>query len=227
MSTVKVKRTRNGKVLNISTQNPNEAWVMVEMVSEDYQGGRRWENKRLGFLRGTTETLSNLNLKSEFAKYGSELPVLQATGFAENQLLPGRVVIQDQLKPIMEKNPEFGKRIPQIAPKGTKKEDLTRVMGIIRSACTASGLTYKQSGLTIYRKVFYSPYPEGHARYEADVILSPDNLDAVTNFIAKLDLGNVPVASVDKAARLKELKAIKKNDRTPEQVSELADLMED
>ena len=220
MSTVRViKSNKTGQVINKSTRNPEEGWVMVESKTEEWKGGRRWENKRTGFLRQTVATLQALDLKAEFKSLGvgEDLVVLQPKGFAEGQLLPGRVVIQDQLVPIMKDNAEFGLRIPQTGNNADTRK-------VVRDACTAHGIRYEQSGHPIYRKTFYSPFPAGHEKYEADIILSPDNLEAIQAFIATLPkAGSNP--DTDKAARLAQLKGIAKAKRTEEEKAELAMLV--
>lgn len=213
MSTVTVKKSnKTGLVLNISTRNAEEAWVMVQSEEKTTRQGRIFINKRTGFLRSTRT-------------------ILAAEGFHENQVLPGRVVIQDSIVPIMKDNHEFGLRIPQ-SKKGTT---YTPAIGTaIRTACAAQGVSYGklvEGGelKPIYRKTFYSPYPEGHANYEADVILTPDNIEAVDLFINSIALpaSGVTGNNSDKTARLAELKAIAKNTRTADQKKELAMLVDE
>ncbi len=258
MSTVKVvKSQKTGLVLNTSTRNPEQAWVMVRSEEKTTKRGFIFTNVRTGFLRSDTKTLESYK-------------------FTEGQELPGHVVIQDQLVPIMKDNAEFGLRVPQ------SKQGIAYTAAIgtaIRTACSAAGVAYsampdveikrlqgiialseqqKAEGvsadkiryitntekqymewlltkdpaevLPVYRSTFYSPYPEGHPSYEDDVIITPDNLEQVNAFIATIALpvGNATgVDSNAKQLRMAELKAIAKAKRTAEEKAELAVLIEE
>lgn len=227
MSTVTViKSQKSGKVLNASTNNPLEGWIMIESTSLEFKGGRRFENKRRGFLRQQVALLQSLDLKADFAMLLSKgvdttgLVVLQPKGFAEGQVLPGRVVIQDSLEPIIADNLEFGLRVPQL---GANSD----IRNAVREACSNAGLAYTQSGKPIYRKTFYSPYPEGHPRCENDIILSPDNMDEVNAFIATIQLPSANTGlDVARKARLAELQGTPQAQRTANQKAELAELLD-
>lgn len=218
-STVKVIKSRNTQqVVNISSRNANEAWVMVQSSAEVFRGGRLFTNIRTGFLRGTAEKL-------------------QSMGFSDGKELPGRIVIQDSLVPIMKDNADFGLRIPQ-SKVGVA---YTPAIGTaIRTACTTAGVTYEgvdSDGVMkpLYRKVFYSPYPEGHAGYEADVLIPIANQEEVANFINTITLpattgsngGADSGMNSAKAARLAELKAIPKAKRSAPEKEELSELLEE
>ncbi len=220
ISTVKVVKSRpkadgtGGKVINVSTRNPLEGWVMLQSSSKVWKGGREFENIRTGFARNT-------------------IAKLEAMGFAEGKEFPGHIVIQDSFTPIMKDNADFGLRIPQ------SKQGVAYTAAIgtaIRTACATAGITYEgvddQGEMhPIYRKVFYSPYPEGHALYEADVIIPIANTEKVNTFIASIALpvgaGADAGMNTAKVARLAELKAIPKAQRTAKDKSDLAELIEE
>lgn len=193
-----VKSKKTGNVLNISTNNPNEAWVMLASSEEVTREGRIYNNRRTGFLRATKD-------------------ILEAKGFKEGQVLPGHIVIKDSLTPIiMDKvtgePTDFGLRVPQ-SKRGVA---YTPEIGTaIRTACKANGVTYMGLGeggelFPIYRKVFYSPYPEGHPSYEADNIISIANAEQVNKFIDSI---NLSADNGAKEARIAELKAMGKAKR--------------
>ena len=89
----------------------------------------------------------------------------------------------DSLEPVLKDNIEFCKHLPQIkyGVQNTPQQQM-----IITKACKFSDFAYKQNGKIIYRKYFYSPNPEKHSKYEHDVIITPDNVEVVTSFIANL-----------------------------------------
>ena len=185
------KSMKTGLVVNTSSNNPNEAWIMLKGQDDDYyQGGRLWKGRSsVGFLRSTIDKIVALNLK-------------------ENQVLEGHICVQDTLVPIMAKNPDFGKRVPQSKVGVAYTPELGTT---IRNACTKAGLFYcgvTDSGevLPIYRKSFYSPYPEGHPKYEATKLIVPVNLEAVNAFINAIP---VPVTADPAAAKAAATKAAK------------------
>ena len=64
---------------------------------------------------------------------------------------------------------------------------------LILEACKSIGLSYMSSGKPIYRKVFYSPYPNGHKNYEHDSVIPPDNINEIADFIATIQLSDLSI----------------------------------
>ena len=174
-----IKSDGTGKVINTSAYDSTEGWIMVyDKV-----------NERIGFINDTLEALDNTDLAMDFKEWVVQgincegLVLLQEKGFIQGQKLPGRVGIKDTFHPVLKHYPEFCKHIPQMK---YGVQNTPRQQMIIIDAYKSTGISYKKDGKTIYRKYFYSPYPYGHPRYEADIIIRPDNIDEVNAFINSL-----------------------------------------
>jgi hypothetical protein len=171
-----IKSERTGKLLTVSSFTAEEAWIRVIDM----------ENHNVGFINGFFEELRDFDVVKAFKEWTAEgidcgkIPILQPKGLAEGQILPGRVVIQDSLKPVMKNNPGFCKFIPNCIP-GSRYFNY-----IIYEKCKLSGISYKVGDKIIYRREFYSPYPKGHTKFEVDIYISPDNLDEVNSFINEI-----------------------------------------
>jgi hypothetical protein len=222
MSTVKVVQAQGKEVVNKGAGKL--AWVMLEHDSSVWRDGVKFINKRRGFLRAAYDELISMDMRKELIACGVEPSAIGniGIGFKVGTVLPGHIVIQDSLTPIIAADPAFGLRIPQM---GDTQEIRTQV----REACKAQGVSYEGLGeggelKPIYRKTFYSPYPEGHPQYQADHIIAVANMEQVKDFIASLNTQDDAVMKA-KVARRDELKAIAKAKRTPEQAKELADLI--
>jgi hypothetical protein len=186
MSVKVLKSEKTGKVIIVSRQNEKEGSIRVWDI----------DNGRFGFLRSSIEILNELDLGSEFKRLAADgvntkgIVPLQPKGFAAGQELPGKIVIIDQLKPVIPANLDYCKRIP-INIHGKKEFN-----SIIHQACKKARISYMVGGQPIYRKEFYHPYPAGHPKYEADILLEPDNIDEITSFIHTID--NVSIVSHSK-----------------------------
>ena len=222
---VKVVKAKNSSsVVNKSSNaNSDSGWVMLTSTETVIRQGAVFHNVRNGFLRARYDELLNMNLSTELKALGINCPDT-GIGFKEGQELTGHICIQDSLEPIMKENPSFGLRIPRL---GKTPE----IRAAVQNLCKEKGVSYEGVNADgelkpIYRKVFYSPYPVGHERYESDNIIPIANREQVNDFIAH-NMGNGDEAlKASRDARIAELKAIPKAKRTPEQVTELADLLE-
>ena len=87
-SKVKVLKNEDGSVLNISENNPDYAWVLLQQVRTVVDDN--------GFLR--RKPVSAL-----IPGYVSEL---QETGFFAGQQLDGKIIVEESLEPFNDKTPE-------------------------------------------------------------------------------------------------------------------------
>jgi hypothetical protein len=155
-----------------------------------------------------------------FARFMTEEQANRFVGNAalSNYSLQGKVIYVDQLEPIIKENADYGKQYPYPMNHAGKPLDVV-TRAAIQDKAIVAGLCLTQSGMPIYRSKVYT-----EDLGAKDTILSADNMDEVNAFVNGL-LSTSSAASVDKAARLAELKAIPKANRTPAQVEELADLV--
>lgn len=151
---------------------------------------------------GTTERdgFFYRNNQVGFAYFQNEDDCKTFVASAVNGEVPGKVVYVDQLVPISEEAPEYGKQYPY--PFRFNGVELTPQQRVdIQVAAASAGLSLMQSGKAIYRKKMYTTDTN-----RPSIILSADNQDEVNNFISKFLANNGDA----KATRLKELKAMTK-----------------
>ncbi len=122
----------------------------------------------------------------------------------------GKVVYLDQLTPIMEEATEYGKQYPYPFRFNGQELNLDQRVAV-QTAAAKAGLSLTQSDQAIYRKKIYTTDLTRN-----NIILSPDNLDEVNNFVSKVLAGNPDT----KALRLAELKAMTKAQRVAAGVQE-------
>ena len=94
MSKVKVVADEFGSVVSISPNNPEYGYIRVEQDCPVFNS-KGWFDfkKRCAIIPGKTEELKRA-VHAGFFKAGNELP--------------GKIVVKEQLEPLMESNPDFG-----------------------------------------------------------------------------------------------------------------------
>ncbi len=185
------------------TPSTNGKWLRLQVASKGHtiRNGFETAQNMTGFLYVQGEERAQQYVQA---------------AMGNNMAIPGKVIYVDQLVPINTEAVDYGKQYPYPFRYG-KTELTVDQRRDIQAACVAKGLTLQQSGQTIYRRKVYTDDLTA-----TSIILSPDNMDEVNAFIGTL-LSN----GVDhKAARLKELQAIPKSQRTTAQKTELAELMD-
>lgn len=129
-----------------------------------------------------------------------------ATALANNMQLPGKVIYVDQLVPISTEDVNYGKQYPYPFRYGKTELSLEQRLAI-QAACVDRGLTLQQSDQTIYRRKMYTDDVNA-----VSVILTPDNLDEVNDFVSAF-LSAAPDPLAAKEARWAELNALKAETR--------------
>lgn len=203
MSTVKiVANKKTGKMYQATTSGK---FQRVQLSGEGI-------NERDGFFTQTKQV--------GFAYFATEDMAKAFIATAIDDVVSGKIVYVDSLSPIMEESPEYGKQYPY--PFRANGVELTLEQRLqVQAKAIEAGLALQQSGKAIYRKKMYTT-----DLTRQSVILSPDNLDDVNAFVATVLASTAPSAE-EKQARINQLKAIAKAKRTPAEVQELAELLED
>lgn len=161
-----------------------------------------------------------------FARFTNEATCLAfiAKAAANGYMLPGKVVYQDQLTPIMADNTEYGKHYPYLMSiNGKAIGDFNQRIAIAKS-CIDAELTLQAPDAdgvmqTIYRSKVYTELMD-----TPDSTIQAKNMDEVIAFVSKLV--SAPASGTDKAARIAQLQSIAKAKRTQAEKLELADLVE-
>jgi hypothetical protein len=137
MSKVKVATDEFGSVLFISPNNPEYGYIRVEQDSPVFSS-KGWFDfkKRCAIIPGKTEDLKRA-IENKF--------------FSANKELPGKIVIKEQLEPIMANNLDFG---------------------VKRAGADGPILVFEDQ--IIYRRAFYTENMN-----ESDVLIQHTNIDEV------------------------------------------------
>ena len=137
MSKVKVATDEFGSVLFISPNNPEYGYIRVEQDSPVFSS-KGWFDfkKRCAIIPGKTEDLKRA-IENKF--------------FSANKELPGKIVVKEQLEPIMASNLDFGVK-----------------------RAGADGPILVLEDQVIYRRAFYTENMN-----ESDILIQHTNVDEV------------------------------------------------
>lgn len=188
-------------VYHVPTTSGKFFRVQVAGTGINERDGFFTETKQVGFAYFATEDMAKAFIAS-----------------AVDGVVPGKVVYMDDLKPIMEESPEYGKQYPYPFRFDGKELGVEQRL-LIQAKAIEARLSLQQSGKAIYRKKVYTTDITRNS-----VISSPDNLDEVNAFIATV-LSATGTSDEDKAARLDILQAIPKAKRTVAEKAEIVELM--
>lgn len=163
-----------------------------------------------------TAGLFVMNNRVGFARFTNEVDCQNfiATALANGGNLPGKVIYVDQLTPISQEATDYGKQYPYPMQFNGQRIDDWKVRAEIQKQAILSGLHLSQSGQPIYRNKQYTELDTAK-----DCILTPDNLDEVQAFVAKVMASAGSDDSTAKQEEFSKLKAIKKAARTADQQS--------
>jgi hypothetical protein len=143
-----------------------------------------------------------------------------ADAIKNSMTVQGNIVYVDQLEPINQESPEYGKQYPYpFRHNGVELSLEQRLM--VQSKCVEAGLSLQQSGRPIYRRKMFTTHEDAKS-----IVLSPDNQDDINAFVGTL-LAAKAAPDPAKVARLTELRAINKAKRTAAEKEELANLIEE
>lgn len=128
MDHVRVTANEAGQIIHPSPRNPDFGYIRVEQERQTYEEGWLKDTKISALISGEIHTLKKSNFKKD-------------------QILPGKIIIQESLEPFNTKNPEKDYKIA----------------GSTMIVC-------KRDGKPIYRKTFYTQNPEAQ-----DAFVKHDN----------------------------------------------------
>ncbi len=146
MSKVKVVADEFGSVVSISPNNPDYGYIRVEQDCPVFNS-KGWFDfkKRCAIIPGKTEELKRA-VHAGFFKAGNELP--------------GKIVVKEQLEPLMESNPDFGLK---------------------RAGANGPVLLFEDQ--MIYRRAFYTENLN-----ETDVLIQHTNIEEVRTANSNFDI---------------------------------------